>query len=567
MSLNPKGPVDYPLGDLHPDQFEVLVYLLVRDEFPGAVQVRAYDHGLDVRLPDPAGATPRGWQAKRFTGAIKWGQCQESTRRAIAFWRPLHVTFAFPKTLSGKEQDDFRKKLIEQFPRVRLDWWGSEDLQARMRDTEGGRRAAAWLFENLEDVREKMQRAIAVGGELEDSGQAAARAAAIQEFVDRDPHFRYTIVSADEEAPTTPPATETIISFQASFGSKAVRFDASERYPGASADAGLAGHLILSDDDSGASARETLQRAADGEDAVTISAGLAARFDSVPVGLRGLMPEGLHTGTFEIGAIPETDSSSPPQPSGMPVLVRSGGCEVGIVLSAVEPQDGETGLLVGSVGGLELNLRFHGRPGDGQIEMNWRWTAGEGSAIEQLLAAQVLLAGHRGEPVEIFDPTLDRVVVSTTPDTIEERAERIAEIESVIDYLEIVSEVETWIGEPLPAPAVPAESDVRTLGELLGRIRNPNVEGTWERIEMVLTAETDLDVFQVAVISPVDATLFGRSYYVGGELVRIPKARFAEFAGEPQIGDSVAIVPADDNTISVLFQPPAQAPEEAVRRR
>jgi hypothetical protein len=59
---------------------------------------------------------------------------------------------------------------------------------------------------------------------------------------------------------------------------------------------------------------------------------------------------------------------------------------------------------------------------------------------------------------------------------------------------------------------------------------------------MILTAETDLDVFQVAVIRPVDATLFGRSYYGGGS-------------------------PADDNTISVLFQPPAQAPEEAVRRR
>jgi hypothetical protein len=130
---------------------------------------------------------------------------------------------------------------------------------------------------------------------------------------------------------------------------------------------------------------------------------------------------------------------------------------------------------VGSVGGLGLNLRFHGSAWGRSDRNELAMDGGRRQCNRATIAAQVLLAGHRGKPVEIFDPSFDRVVVSMTVDTVEERAERIAEIESVIDYLEIVSEVETRIGEPLPAPAVPAESDVRTLGELLKRIHNPDV--------------------------------------------------------------------------------------------
>jgi hypothetical protein len=134
VGFTPKGPIDHPLGSLTPDQFEALVYLLARDEFPGAVRIRAKDHGLDARTLDAGGATLRGWQAKRFTAAINWGQCQESMRRAVAFWRPLRVTFAFPKILSGNEQKNFRGRLIEEFPRIQIDWWGLEELQTRIRD-------------------------------------------------------------------------------------------------------------------------------------------------------------------------------------------------------------------------------------------------------------------------------------------------------------------------------------------------------------------------------------------------------------------------------------------------
>src|SRR5271156_3644227 len=68
-------PKDFPLDsfmldvltDQVADQFEALVFLLARTTDEGVVPVRAKDHGLDARLPDPQGRTLRGWQAKRFT--------------------------------------------------------------------------------------------------------------------------------------------------------------------------------------------------------------------------------------------------------------------------------------------------------------------------------------------------------------------------------------------------------------------------------------------------------------------------------------------------------------------
>jgi hypothetical protein len=250
----------------------------------------------------------------------------------------------------------------------------------------------------------------------------------------------------------------------------------------------------------------------------------------------------------------------------MPFLIRCDGVELGIVLGPVPPEDGAIAQLVGSVGGLELSLTMHGTPGEGKMGMGWRWTSGEGTAGEQLLAARLLLAADLEAEVEIFDPRRGVVVVSTTLDPVEDSEARTRELEEEIAYLDLVAEAEAWIGEPLRPPAVPDEADARALSELLGRIRNREISGTWERMEVTLTAQTELERFVVVVIRPVYVPLFGKAHYAGGELVRIPEARFADPRGERPIGATVAIVPGEDDSISVLFESPASAPEAAVRR-
>jgi len=169
--------------------------LLARATSPEAVPVRARDHGLDARLADTRGGTLRGWQAKRYTVAINWEECRQSVRRALAFWRPPRITFCFPRDLSGGEQERFRTELIERFPEVRLDFWPGGELQRLIRDTDEGQRAVAWLFANPGADREAMLRALATGGVLESTRHAVERQAVIQEFMDRDPHLHYTMVS------------------------------------------------------------------------------------------------------------------------------------------------------------------------------------------------------------------------------------------------------------------------------------------------------------------------------------------------------------------------------------
>jgi hypothetical protein len=567
MTSTPKGPIDYPIGGLTPDQFEALVFLLAREEFPEVVRVRVRDHGLDARRPDPSGATLRGWQAKRFADKINWTQCEESMRRAAAFWRPPRVTFAFPKVLSAKEQAKFRTHLIEKFPRVHIDWWDGDELQARIRDTEGGRRAVAWLFDNLEETEEKMRRALAVGGELADAHQAAKRVAEVQNYVDRDPHLRYTIVSADEDAPHTPPAAGTIISFEAKFGLKRVRFDGTERYPGAAADAGIEGRLLFSDDEDGRRAREALDQATQSGDSVTIHSGVQAGFDRVPVGLRGLLPEGSTGGTIELQPALATVPTPQVEPSTISVLVRSGTAELGVVLTPVEPPPGQTGLLIGSAGGFELRLEFHGEPGEGKIAMSWRWQRGEGNALEQLLAAQLLLSAHQGEPVEIYDPGFDRVVVSSVIDEPDGLAARIEELGQMVAYLGFVNEVEAWVGAPLYPPASPTDEDAKVLAELIGRVRNPKVEGTWDRLELTMANRPEHEVFVLALVRPIYAPLFGETRYVGGELLAVPEARLDPNSADAKVGETIAVIPGEDDSVSVVFERPADAPEDALRLR
>jgi hypothetical protein len=83
-----------------------------------------------------------------------------------------------------------------------------------------------------------MLRAMAVGGALQSTKQAAERQAVIQEYMDRDPHLHYTMVSRSAGAPETLPAEQTFISVTLLAAGQEIRIDGSERYPGAIADLG-----------------------------------------------------------------------------------------------------------------------------------------------------------------------------------------------------------------------------------------------------------------------------------------------------------------------------------------
>lgn len=562
MSVRPHGPEDYPIGALEPGRFESLVFLLARATDPGVVPVRARDHGLDARLPNARGRTLRGWQAKRYTAAINWEECRSSVRRAVAFWRPPRITFCFPRELSGGEQSSFRTEVADHFPQVRLDFWPGGELQRLLRDTEEGQRAVAWLFANPGADREAMLRALAVGGELEDTRQAAERQAVIQEFMDRDPHLQYTMVSRSPGGPVTPPADPTFLSVTLVVGGQEVRVDASARYGGALEDLGAVPQLAFTDDNAGREALETIARLTREGGRATISAGLGTLMPTVPVGLRGLMPEEGLWGAAEV--IVETPAESAAHEFRQPVVAQAGGTELGMVLGPGDPPQEWVGTLRGSVGGVELFFSVRGPEEDIESRLDWRYSRGEGSGLEQLLGVRVMLAALRGDTVEVVQPEDGHVLMSGTldaPDDADTWQEELVAREAFLGY---VAELEAWLGEPLYPPAHPSPSDAGVLATIIPLVRQPEAPITWQRIELApgATAPTGEGPFQFALFQPLHAQLFDQYIYLGMQLLHLPEGRVEAH------GDHLTVLPVGDTGqgTSRLHHPEEAPPEAATPR-
>jgi hypothetical protein len=406
---------------------------------------------------------------------------------------------------------------------VKVDWWDASEIQPRMRDTPGGRKAAEWLFGNPEADKAELQRVIAVGGELSDAAHAAARVGEVQKFMNRDPHLRYTILSREEDAPETPPAPGTIVSLEAVLGEIRVRFDGSERYPGGAVDAQLGWTLAFSDDADGQQAFEAVQRVTREGGSVELTSGVSTTVGRVPVGLRGLMPEDEVAGTVRITA------HGQPQPSRtFPVLVRAGDAELGMVLSDVDPEEGWDVALAGSAGGLQLFMSLRSDEETRDRRMDWRWRLGEGTALEQLLAAEVMRAAHNGAAVQLVTPEDSKVVAELTMNRGPGENEELADIASINSFLQYAAEAEAWLGTPMRPPAQPTDTDARVLSWLVSQIRNPKRDGTFSRMEFTLTTPTARhpQPFQMAAMRAMRGPLFDEEHYLGTEVIHVRQARF-----------------------------------------
>jgi hypothetical protein len=355
-----------------------------------------------------------------------------------------------------------------------------------------------------------------------------------------------------------------MLSVETEIGDERIRFDAAERYPGAANDAGVAGRLVFSDDKAGRDAKDAVERVMREGGSAQIAEGVSALLDEIPVGLRGLVPETALPGKVEITAV---DPKPVPMP-GLPVLVQAGSAELGLVLGGVEPLPEWDMTAAGSAGGLEVFMSYRGDEDPREANMSWRWQLGEGSAMEQLLAAQIMLAAHRGEEIVLINPFDGNVLVRALMDKPAEAQERIEGIEAVCQVLGLVSEVEAWIEAPLDPPADPTEDDASVLRELLPRIRKPDERGGLESIDLVLTQPTlELaDVFQLSICSAFRATLFGTERYFGMDWIYVPRARLRESSGEEQAGDKVTVVPeGDPNATKRRFYRPSEVDEAAAK--
>lgn len=561
--IDPKGPQEYNLQKIQPSDYETLGFLLAHAEHSDVVIVRNKDRGLDARLPDPTGrVTLRGWQVKHFsTGSIHWPQCFRSLDDAVTFWRPLRVTFVFAHDLSAKEQDEFVSVLVNRHPYVRVDHWGASEVQRRLRDTEEGRRAAVWLFGSGATIDDLMA-ALVSKEPVRTSEEIATRQAALQERLDSDPHFYYSTISRSPGAPETSPAAETIASVVLVIDGQEVRYDLAERYPGAMTDLGGGPLLVVADDETGRQAREAIEQALTKAVPTTISSGLGVAWPSIPVGLRGLIPEQPIWRPVKL--VPQESHVEHTDEAVLPIMARAGEASLGMsfVLSD-ESREGYDETLVAATGGLELLYSVRGEtPGELEHHLDWRHTLGVGPALEQLLSCRITLAVLDGASLVLSPPSQRDATFVAAAAEHNFSDQDIDRLRIQEQFLRLVCELQAWIGRPLEPLARPTNEDAAELGRALGLIRKPQRKGYWSELKAVMTREPPSEVFQLVVLERVYATLFGVRIYLGMDLIALGAARIAH-----RDGQDVRLEPADDGKVIITLQHPDLAPPDAARPR
>ena len=556
--LKPIGPDDPDLGALSPEQFEDLVFLLAHAEDAGVVPIRAKDQGLDARLPAAGGrATAWGWQAKRFTRGINWEECRTSIRRAKAFWRPIWMTFCFPRELSAIEQAAFVSELVEQSPGLTLDFWSGKELKRRMRASEEGRRAAEYFFGDPTALVEAMRRVATVGGELNAADQALARLDEINQFLQRDPHFDYEIGLTNPDAPQSTPRPGTIVSLDLEVEKTRIRLNASERYPGAAAERGPRGALVFDNEAAAKRAREELDRIGREGGTAELGPGTRVRMDRVPDGLSELLPEEMSAESVEVTALPGRPG---PRPRSVPILVAAGEIEAVVDFSAVDPPTGWNRAIQGGFGGLDITMLIRQRKGQREryeSRMDWEHKMGVGPTMEQLASLELVATMYAGAAVQLYSQ--DKQALLTEATGAEQSAGPDMEgVEARLELLRALAEVEAWTGEQLEPPPNWRQEDAQAVYAALGVVREPfreDIEGI--RVELTYRPEAMPDepaeLHQFAVVQELAINLFGQEIPLGKQMIHLPKGRITEI-DESDL--TAVVVPASGVKGSIRVFPP-----------
>jgi hypothetical protein len=104
---------------LSAQQFEDLVYALVRIDEPLARQLTPPDAGRDTIVAGVDGERERAWQVKHHTDGINWAKCRKSLQDAVDKRNSAEVIFVFPVNMTeGKELG--LQELRADFPQLIL---------------------------------------------------------------------------------------------------------------------------------------------------------------------------------------------------------------------------------------------------------------------------------------------------------------------------------------------------------------------------------------------------------------------------------------------------------------
>ena len=226
--IRAKDATAYDLVGMPDERFELMVFRLVRLEFPRVFKpANTLDGGADVVLPrEGVPGYERCWQSKHFPRAISWDKCQASLAAAREHWDPEHYTFVFPRELTSREQKTFDGHFRGPDADITVDHWNGEELQFRLCGSDQGQRVARTFFDHAVDDHKRTLQAIEASGSLDSPDDVLDRLLNIGgSLADRDDFFTYpgALHETDEDGPPLTPGT--VMSFEKSDGDVTSRVD------------------------------------------------------------------------------------------------------------------------------------------------------------------------------------------------------------------------------------------------------------------------------------------------------------------------------------------------------
>jgi len=538
-----------------PDDFEQLLFELVRKEEPAARRIVAPDAGADVLRPQTDERPAKVWQAKRYPKTINWEECRESLVTAIAHWSPSEVVFMFPRDLSQTLEKSFKENLVEH-PNavacdVKADYWNLSDMVRRLAEHPDLR--VRFFGAEQESTWEALNRTIRAGGGLESAEDLVNRARALGEWAEKqDKKFTQAVTTSALEAPA--PAWDRLPYMTLEIADSSARVNiASWPREGAAVEVPM---FSFYDNETGRRARiAAVERLARGEPA-EITQGARVQMDAPQI-MRALTPaEGMQNSTFII---------SPGDPITLEIVVSTDEGEVtrSVDLFTVPPPPGATGALAGYAGAvlIQASIRLLDPPRVSiELGLSGRFTDNDIRANAD--AAELLDALYRHSEVTLRSEVLfpsGEVTEALGQEHVTDE-EKLTELRVLRDLFGSLAYINDYLGIELAPPLKVSPEDMNVLLTIVKILETR--EGTAEFNQMTGMVDKPQEIAWLAERASgslerrlVTYEVFGREVTLGMGVYELPRLKVVDIIPYGQAPDSPArVVLAADGDPTIPFR-------------
>lgn len=511
-----------------PDQFEQLVFELAHREDPEVRRLVHPDGGADTLRPVTEERAAEVWQAKRYSGAINWKECEDSLDSAIDGWKPSRVTFAFPRDLSGQLERSFETRLVKrekaQKAGVEVGLWNLSELVRRLNQAQELK--TRFFGKEQEDLLAGVERAIKTGGRLESGADLVERAKTLSEFAEQqDVDFTYAITSS---APATPaPNWDELPYLIIEVGGERTKVNVAT-WVREGAEVELPSFFFTYDEAGQQARMEAVRTLARGE-AAEVTQGARIRLQA-PQAMRDLVPEpsALAGGTVTL-------YPGDPVSVELEIETAEGKLERRLEMRPVGPRPDATVAFAGYSGGVlvEINFTLLEKP---SISANITFSAHFGSdARENAEAAELLHAFYSHERVTLRSRTLFPEAGELTGRYEELRQNtELERMEWMRLFYADLALIQERVGMALPIPDQMTEDDVNAVGTAAAVLRTGEGTGTFEQAEGFVQNPAEIprlpDEFSKrgSIRRMVSYPIFGREVELGEADYELPALKVVD---------------------------------------